>query len=103
MPGALLANYGIGRGRQGAVHKRTDAPGRLRDAAETGVNMRFINLFLIGYAVLALGAVIALWKLDILSRLGPVWIVVGVLAVIGVGIMVSVSSGKPAITQEVQR
>ena len=65
--------------------------------------MRFIHLFLLGYAVLALGAAIALWQLNIFSRVAPVWIIVGVLAVIGVGIMLSVSSGKPAITQEVQR
>jgi hypothetical protein len=65
--------------------------------------MRFIHLFLIGYAILAVGGVIALWQLGILSRVAPVWIVVGALAVIGVGIMASVSSGRPAITEEVQR
>jgi hypothetical protein len=65
--------------------------------------MRFIHLFLVGYAILAIGGVIALWQLDVLSRVAPIWIVVGALAIIGVGIMASVSAGKPAITQEVQR
>lgn len=65
--------------------------------------MRFIHLFLAGYAVLAVGGGIALWQLGIFSRVAPIWIVVGVLAVIGVGIMLAVSSGKPAMTQEVQR
>ena len=65
--------------------------------------MRFINLFLVGYAVLVIGAGIALWQLGVLSRVAPVWIVVGTLAVIGVGIMLAVSSGKPAVTQEIQR
>lgn len=65
--------------------------------------MRFIHLFLAGYVILAIGGVIALWQLGILSRVAPIWIVVGALAVIGVGIMASVSSGKPAITEETQR
>jgi len=64
--------------------------------------MRFINLFLVGYVVLMLGIGIALWQSGILSRLSAVWIVVGVLVAVGVGIMLAVSSGKPAVT-EVQR
>ena len=65
--------------------------------------MRFIHLFLVGYAILAIGGAIALWQLGVFSRVAPVWIVVGALAVIGIGIMAAVSSGKPAITQEVQK
>ncbi len=72
-------------------------------AQESIKPMRFIHLFLVGYAVLAVGGVVAMWQLGILGRLTPVWIVVGALAIIGVGIMVSVSSGKPAITSEVPR
>lgn len=64
--------------------------------------MRFINLFLVGYVVLMLGIGIALWQSGILGRLSAVWIVVGVLVAVGVGIMLAVSSGKPAVT-EVQR
>ena len=65
--------------------------------------MRFINLFLVGYAVLAVGGGIALWQLGVFSHVAPIWIVVGTLAAIGVGIMFAVSSGKPAVTHEVQR
>jgi hypothetical protein len=72
-------------------------------AQESIEPMRFIHLFLVGYAILAIGALLALWQLDILRRVAPVWIIVGILAVIGVGIMLSVSSGKPAISEEVQR
>lgn len=62
--------------------------------------MRFIHMYLVGYAVLVLGIVLALWQTGVLSRLAPVWIGVGVLVAIGLGTMLSVSSGKPAITQE---
>jgi hypothetical protein len=65
--------------------------------------MRFIHLFLVGYIVLALGIGLALWQTGVLSRVAPIWIVVGVLVSIGVGIMMSVSSGKPTVTEEIKQ
>ena len=65
--------------------------------------MRFIHLFLIGYFVLILGVALALWQTGVLSRVAPVWIGVGVLVAVGVGIMMSVSSGKPTVTEEIER
>jgi hypothetical protein len=65
--------------------------------------VRFIHLFLVGYFVAVLGVGLALWHTGVLSRVAPIWIVVGALVAIGVGIMLSVSSGKPAITTEVRR
>jgi hypothetical protein len=65
--------------------------------------MKFIKLYLVGYVVLVLGITLALWQTGVLRRSSPVWIGVGVLVAIGLGIMLSVSSGKPAVTQEVQR
>jgi hypothetical protein len=62
--------------------------------------MRFIKLYLVGYAVLVLGIALALWQTGVLARVAPVWIGVGALVAIGIGIMLSVSSGKPALTQE---
>ena len=59
--------------------------------------MRFIHLYLIGYFVLALGVTLALWQTGVLGRVPPIWIAVGALVAIGLGIMVSVSSGKPII------
>ena len=65
--------------------------------------MRFIHLFLAGYGILILGIALALWQTGALSRMPLIWIGIGTLVVIGVGIMLAVSSGKPAISQEVQR
>jgi hypothetical protein len=65
--------------------------------------MRFIHLFLAGYFILVLGVLLALWQTGVLSRVAPVWIGVGALVAIGVGIMMSVSSGKPTITEETGR
>jgi hypothetical protein len=61
--------------------------------------MKFIHLFLIGYFILIVGLGLALWQTGVLHRLPPIWIVIGAIVALGVGIMMSVSSGKPAITR----
>ena len=65
--------------------------------------MRFIHLFLVGYFVLVLGVLLGLWQTGVLSHIAPIWIGVGVLVAVGIGIMMSVASGKPDITKEVER
>jgi hypothetical protein len=65
--------------------------------------MRFIHLFLVGYFILILGIGLALWQTGVLGRVAPIWIGVGVLVVVGLGIMMSVFSGKPDITEEIKR
>ena len=65
--------------------------------------MRFIHLYLIGYIFLILGIGLALWQVGILSRIAPIWIGIGALLAIGLGIMLSVSSGKPTMTEELER
>ena len=62
--------------------------------------MKFIHLFLIGYFVLVVGVALALWQTGVLNRVAPIWVLIGLLVSVGVGIMMSVSSGKPAISTE---
>ena len=62
--------------------------------------MRFINMYLIGYFVLLIGAVAALWQGGVLRQVSPVWVVIGLVIAVGLGIMLSVTSGKPEITRE---
>ena len=50
--------------------------------------MKFIHLFLVGYFVLVLGAV------------SGIWVAIGTIIAVGLGIMLAVSSGKPEITKE---
>lgn len=59
--------------------------------------MRFINLYLVGYAVLVLGVILAMWKTGVLERMTPMWIVIMALVATGLGIMLSVRSGKPSV------
>jgi len=69
-------------------------------ASGEGIAVRFINLYFVGYIVLVFGIVLALWKAGILNNVQPVWVVIGLVIAIGLGIMMSVGSGKPAITRE---
>jgi hypothetical protein len=63
--------------------------------------MRFIHLFLFGYVVLILGIGLALWQTGVLGRVAPIWIGIGALIAIGLGIMMSVSSGRPTVSEEI--
>jgi hypothetical protein len=65
--------------------------------------MRFIHLFLVGYFILVVGLGMALWQTGVLSRVAPIWIAIGALVAIGLGIMLAVTSGKPDISEEVTK
>ena len=62
--------------------------------------MRFINAYLIGYFILVLGALAALWYGGALQHIAATWVVIGLVIALGLGIMLSVSAGKPEITLE---
>ncbi len=57
--------------------------------------MRFIQVYLIGYFVLVAGALMALWHAGVLARVGALWIAIGVIIALGLGIMLAVTAGKP--------
>ena len=57
--------------------------------------MQFINLYLIGYVILIVGAVLGLWYAGVLQTIAPAWIVIGLIIAVGLGIMLSVSAGNP--------
>jgi hypothetical protein len=54
--------------------------------------MRFIHLYLIGYFILVLGAGLALWQAGVLHRVSPIWLLISALIVIGLGIVLAVTS-----------
>ena len=64
--------------------------------------MRFIHLFLVGYFILVLGIGVGVWQTGVLSRVAPIWIAVAAMVAIGLGIMMSVASGKPIVTERIQ-
>jgi hypothetical protein len=63
--------------------------------------MRFIHLYLIGYFVLVVGAGLALWQAGVLARIPAIWILIGSIIVIGLGLLLAVTSVRPTtITRE---
>ena len=62
--------------------------------------MRFVNIYLIGYFILILGAVGALWYGGALRYISTGWLIIGLVIAVGLGIMLSISAGKPEITRE---
>jgi hypothetical protein len=62
--------------------------------------LRFVHLYLIGYFVLLMGAGLALWQSGVLARMPGVWLAVGTLVAVGLGIMLAVSSARPPITRD---
>jgi hypothetical protein len=62
--------------------------------------MRYVHLYLIGYFILVLGALAALWYGGVLRQISATWIVIGLIIAVGLGVMLSISAGKPEITRE---
>jgi hypothetical protein len=62
--------------------------------------MRFVNIYLIGYFILIIGALAALWYGGALAQIPAMWLVIGLVMAFGLGIMLAVSAGKPEITRE---
>jgi hypothetical protein len=62
--------------------------------------MRYVNVYLIGYFILVLGALAALWYGGALRQISAMWVVIGLMIAVGLGIMLAISAGKPEITRE---
>ena len=56
--------------------------------------MRFVNIYLIGYFILVLGALAALWYGGALRHISAMWVVIGLVIAAGLGIMLAVSAGS---------
>lgn len=57
--------------------------------------MRFIHLYLVGYFVLLFGAGLALWQAGVVQRVPAAWLGVAVLVVVGLGIVLAMTSTRP--------
>jgi hypothetical protein len=62
--------------------------------------VRFVSLYLIGYFTLVVGALVALWYGGALQQIPAAWLLIGLMIAVGLGVMLAVSAGKPAITRE---
>jgi hypothetical protein len=67
------------------------------------LGMKFLKIYLIGYFVLLLGAGLALWQSGILDEIPGVWLAIGIIIAVGLGIMLAVSSSPRAVTTTTTR
>ena len=65
--------------------------------------MKWTGLYLLGFVILVGGLLAAPWKLGILATIGTTWTLIGVVIVIGLGIMISVSSSGTKESIEIDR
>jgi predicted signal transduction protein with EAL and GGDEF domain len=65
--------------------------------------MKWTGMYLLGYFLLISAALLALWKTGVLASIPPFWLGVGLLAAIGLGIMVAVANSGKKETIEVDR
>ena len=65
--------------------------------------MKWTGMYLVGYIVLLIGGLLALWKTGVLASIGPVWTAIGLVIAIGLGIMMSVTNSGEKKTIEVDK
>ena len=65
--------------------------------------MKFLKLYLIGYFVLLVGALLALWQAGMLDEIPTVWLLIGGVIAVGLGIMLAVVSAPRAVTTTTTR
>ena len=59
--------------------------------------MRFVNVYLVGYFLLVIGALAALWYGGVLQEISATWIVIGLVIAFGLGIMLAISRCREAV------
>lgn len=65
--------------------------------------MKWTGLYLLGYAVLIIGVLAALWKMGVLANIGAAWTVIGLVILIGIGIMIAVSNSGSKQSIQIDR
>ena len=60
--------------------------------------MKYLKLYLVGYFVLLIGAGLALWQSGILDQIPGIWLAIGIIVAVGLGIMLAVASSPRAVT-----
>jgi len=65
--------------------------------------MKWTGMYFLGYVVLIVGILGALWKSGVLESIGTAWTLIGLVIAIGIGVMVAVSQSGAKETVEIDR
>jgi hypothetical protein len=63
--------------------------------------MKWMQLYLLGYAIALGGLVAAMWKMGVIERVGPGWTAIGIVIAVGLGFMISVANSGSKETVEI--
>jgi hypothetical protein len=65
--------------------------------------MKWMGMYLLGYVLVIVAGLLALWKTGVLASIGSFWVGVGLLVAVGLGIMIAVANSGKKETIEVDR
>jgi hypothetical protein len=65
--------------------------------------MKFLKLYLVGYFILLIGGGLALWQSGILNEIPGIWLAIGIVVAVGLGIMLAVGSSPRAVSTTTTR
>jgi hypothetical protein len=57
--------------------------------------IRSTGTFLLGFGLVVAGVLVALWKLGIMQQIDPVWLAVGIMVLVGLGIIAAWTRARP--------
>jgi glycerol uptake facilitator-like aquaporin len=60
-------------------------------------------MYFLGYALLIIGLLGALWKAGVLASIGTAWTLIGVVMAIGIGVMIAVTHSGSKENLEIDR
>ena len=65
--------------------------------------MNRMSVFFIGYLIVVIGIIAALWHAGVLAQIGGTWTAIGVVIALGFGIMIAVARGGTKQTIDIER
>ena len=58
--------------------------------------MKWVGIYFVGYTILILGIVAAMYKAGVIDRIGWGWVGIGLIIALGIGVIVAVRVGAPS-------
>jgi hypothetical protein len=65
--------------------------------------VKWMRMYMVGYAIVLGGLVAALWKIGVIERIGTGWTAIGVAIAVGLGFMFSVANSGNKETVEIDQ
>ncbi|HEX5042570.1 MAG TPA: hypothetical protein VFV75_06665 [Candidatus Polarisedimenticolaceae bacterium] len=57
--------------------------------------MKWVGIYFVGYTILIVGLVAAMYKAGVIERIGWSWVGIGLIIALGIGVIIAVRVGAP--------